>query len=395
MAAERAATPGCESVVHLNNAGAALPTAATVQAEVDHLWLEARIGGYEAAAQVADHLAAVRAEAARLVGAADDEVALTVSDTQGWARALFGFALGGGIGPGDRILADRISYDSHYIALLQVAEHWGARLEVVPSEPDGSIDLDSLQSALSAGRVSLCSVTHVGTHRGLVNPVEEVGAACRAAGVPYFLDACQSVGQMPVDVERTGCDVLTTTGRKWLRGPRGTGFLYVRRSTAERMRPPGAGGDGAVWLDAERVEFRPGAARFAEFEVPVAAQLALGVALRHTASLGVAAIEERVAELAGWLRRALAAVDGVTVHDAGRRLCGIVAFTVDEVPADRVKSEALEAGVNVSVSEAAAARLDMTDPRPEATVRASPHYYNTEDDLSALVGVVREAAHRR
>ncbi len=394
VAAERAATPGCEEVVHLNNAGAALPTAATVQAEVDHLWLEARRGGYEAAAMVADRVTATRAAAARLVGAAEDEVVLAGSDTQGFARALWGFVLGGGVAPGDRILTDRLAYDSHYMALLQVAGHVGAAVEVVRSETGGDVDLEALDAALSAGPVALCTATHVGTHRGLVNPVEEMGAACRAAGVPFFLDACQSVGQLAVDVDAVGCDVLTTTGRKWLRGPRGTGFLYVRQAMAARLQPPGAGGDGAVWLDADRFEFRAGAARFAEFEVPVAAQVGLGVALDHVLELGVDAISVRVGELAARLRRTLGEVDGVSVHESGRRLSGIVAFTVEGTEPAGVKAEAAQRHVNVSVSEAPAARLDMATPRPAATVRASPHYYNTDAELDALVEVARDLAAR-
>ena len=394
VGAERAATPGCASVAHLNNAGAALPTGATVQAEIDHLLLESRIGGYEAAAVVADRLAGVRRSAARLIGADEDDVVLTGSDTQGWARALWGFALGGGVGGGQRLLVDRIAYDSHYMTLLEVAVTFEATVDVVPSERDGTVDLDALRHALSAGAVALCAATHVGTHRGLVNPVEEMGAICRDHETPFFVDACQSVGQLVVDVDQIGCQVLTGTGRKWLRGPRGTGFLYVRRATAERMRPPGAGGDGAVWLDADNYEFRPGATRFAEFEVPVAAHLGLGVAVDHAADLGIDIVAERVGRLAEQLRRSLRATDGAAVHDEGRRLAGIVAFTVPGTDPFEVKAAANRAGINVSVSEAPAARLDMGGARPAATVRASPHYYNTEEELDALVGVVRELSTR-
>lgn len=385
-------TPGCASVAHLNNAGAALPTEATLAAEIDHLRLEAQIGGYEAATVVAERLAAVRAGAAQLIGAQDDEVVLTGSDTQGWARALWGFALGGGVAEGHRMLIDRIAYDSHYMALLQVAEHWGATIEVVPSQNDGTVDLDALSAVVSSGPVALCTTTHVGTHRGLVNPVEEMGVICRGAGVPFFVDACQSAGQIPLDVETVGCDVLTATGRKWLRGPRGTGFLYVRRDLAERMVPPGVGGDGAVWLDADRLEYRPGTARFVEFEIPVAAHLGLGTAIEHAATLGIDIISERVAGLAGQLRGLLRATDSVSEHDGSGRQAGIVSFTVEGVEPLAVKGAAAAAGVNVSVTEAPAARLDMGGHRPTTTVRASPHYYNTDEELTALVEVLGEVS---
>ncbi len=390
VATERSLTPGCASVAHLNNAGAALPTEATVAAQIEHLRLEAKIGGYEAAALAAERLAAVRAAAALLVGADDDEVVLTGSDTQGWGRALWGFALGGGVAEGHRMLIDRMAYDSHYMALLEVARHWGAGIEVVPSQTDGTLDLGALSAALSSGPVAFCTATHVGTHRGLVNPVEEMGVLCRGAGVPFFVDACQSVGQLPLDVEAIGCDVLTATGRKWLRGPRGTGFLYVRRGLAERMRPPGVGGDGAVWLDADHFEFRPGTTRFVEFEIPVAAHLGLGVAIEHAVALGIDVIAERVGDLAERLRRLLRTTDGVSEHDGAGRQAGIVSFTVEDVEPLAVKRAAAAAGVNVSVTEAPAARLDMGGDRPTTTVRASPHYYNTAEELAALVAVLRE-----
>jgi selenocysteine lyase/cysteine desulfurase len=386
--AERAATPGCTRVAHLNNAGAALPTAATLEAVVGHLRLESERGGYEAAAMMSDRLAAIRSSAARLLGADAGEVVPAGSDTQAWTKALWGFALGGGIDGGTRLVVDRIAYDTHYLGLLQVCELTGATIEVVPSTDDGTLDLVALGEALASGRAALASLTHIGTHRGLVNPVEEAGAACRHAGVPFFLDACQSVGQLPVDVGRIGCDVATTTGRKWLRGPRGTGLLYARSDFADRLRPPGIGEAGAVWEDAGHYHLRPGADRFLEFEVPVAAHLGLGVALDHALTLDMEAVETRVRHLGEHLRNGLTDIDGVEVHDGGRRRSGIVTFTSVRASPDEVKERASAAGINVSVSRAPAARLDMTAPNPTSVVRASPHYYNTEDELDRLVEVV-------
>jgi cysteine desulfurase / selenocysteine lyase len=376
--AERALTPGCATVAHLNNAGAALPTAPTVDAVVEHLRLEAERGGYEAAAMVAGRLSALRSSAARLIGARDGEVVVTGSDTQGWAKALWGFALGGGVAEGSRLLADRISYDSHYLGLLQVCELTGATIEVVASTDRGTLDLGALAAALDPGRVALASLTHIGTHRGLINPVEEAGAACRQAGVPLFLDACQSIGQIPVDVGRIGCDVATATGRKWLRGPRGTGLLFVSAGFAERLKPPGIGAEGALWEDADHYRLRPGTERFAEFEGPVAAHLGLGVAIDHALDIGIDTIAERVVHLGERLRTDLGAIDGVDIHDGGVDRSGIVTFT--------------SAHINVSVSEAPWARLDMAAPNPGAVVRASPHYYNTEAELDRLVDVVTTVA---
>ncbi len=386
--AERAATPGCATVAHLNNAGAALPTEATLAAMIEHLRLESERGGYEAAGLAADRIAGLRPSAARLLDCDAAEVVVTGSDTQSWSKALWGLALGGGIGRGMHLLVDRMAYDSHYLGLLQVCELTGATIEVVPSTGDGTLDLEALNDALRSGRVALASVTHVGTHRGLVNPVEEAGDACRRAGVPYFLDACQSVGQLPVDVTRIGCDVATATGRKWLRGPRGTGLLYVRAGFAERLNPPGVGGSAAVWEDADHYKPRPGADRFLEYEVPVAAHIGLGVAIDHALAIGIESIAARVQGLGAQLRRDLAAVDGVEVRDGGARQCGIVTFTSARATPTEVSEAASAAGINVWVSDAPAARLDMTPPNPASVVRASPHYFNTGAELDRLVDQV-------
>jgi cysteine desulfurase/selenocysteine lyase len=391
VTAERAATPGCATVAHLNNAGAALATDVTLAVLVEHLRSESELGGYEAAAAAAERLAAVRAAAATLLGAAAGEVVITGSDTQSWTKALWGFAHRGGVGRGQRVLADRIAYDSHYLGLLQVCGLTGGVIEVVASAPDGTIDLDSLSTALDAGGVALAALTHIGTHRGLVNPVEEAGALCRRAGVPFFLDACQSVGQIPVDVGRIGCVVATATGRKWLRGPRGTGLLYVESAFAERLEPPGIGWSSAVWVDADHYRLRDGTDRFLDFEIPVAAHLALGEAIDHALALGVEAIGARIIGLAEQLRGRLTGLEGVTVHDGGNRRSGIVTFTVDGLDPAAVVGAAAARGINVSVSEAPWARLDMVPPNPPAVVRASPHYYNTEDELDRLIDTVRSS----
>lgn len=394
VTAERAATPGCSGVAHLNNAGAALPTGETLAAQMEHLRAESELGGYEAAKAAADRLVDVRDAAATLLGAGRGEVVVTGSDTQSWTKAIWGLALGGGIGRGQRILVDRIAYDSHYLGLVQICRLTGATLEVVESTPVGALDLDSLSGALAAGGVALAALTHVGTHRGLVNPVEEAGGACRQAGVPFFLDACQSAGQIEVDVGRIGCQVATATGRKWLRGPRGTGLLYVDSAFAESLEPPGIGWSSAIWEDAHHYRLRDGTDRFLDFEVPVAAHLALGRAIDHVLALGIEAISARIGVLAEGLRRDLSNLAGVRVHDGGERRSGIVSFTVEGVEPAAVAAAASDRGINVSVSEAPWARLDMSPPNPTAVVRASPHYYNTEEETGRLVDTVGSLDHR-
>ena len=383
----RATTPGCARVAHLNNAGAGLMSVATLDAVREHLELEATIGGYEAADAAAELTAATRARAAALLGADPAEVAVTTSDTAAFAKAFWGFVFSGGLAGGGRILVDRLAYSSHYFAVVHAARLHGLTVDVVPSEADGTIDIGALRSMLDE-RVRLVSATHVATHRGLVNPVADVGAACRAAGVPFFLDACQSVGQLPVDVRAIGCDVLTATGRKWLRGPRGTGLLWVRRELLTTLEPPGIDGAGATWTD-DGFTLAADGSRLEEFEGPIAAKIGLGVAIGETLTIGIDAIAARVDRLAERLRALLRDVRGVGVHDGGKRRSGIVTFTVAGVDVADVRAAAAVARVNVSVSPMTAAMLDMPGSGHDAVVRASPHAYNTDDELDRLVAVVR------
>jgi cysteine desulfurase / selenocysteine lyase len=385
----RADTPGCHRVVHLNNAGAALPTRQVTDAVVEHLHLEAELGGYEAEAAARDRIDDTRAALAELFGVDRAHVALTTSDTVAWSKALWGLELAGWFDRGGRVLVDRASYNSHYLALLQVAERHDVALEVVAGTDDGTLDLDDLDRRLDPD-VLLVSATHVGTHRGLVNPVAQVGARTRAAGVPFFLDACQSAGQLPVDLAAIGCDVATGTGRKFLRGPRGTGWLVVRPEWSERMVPPGIDGTSAEWTSPDSYRLADGARRFEEFETGYAARIGLGVAVRQTLALGIETIAARVGGLAEQLRDHLRAV-GAEVHDGGSARCGIVTFTVPGIDSAQVRDRLAAARINVSVTAAPFAQLDMTQRGLVDAVRASPHVYNTADESAQLVEVVERA----
>jgi cysteine desulfurase / selenocysteine lyase len=387
----RADTPGCREVVHLNNAGAALPPTVVTDAVIEHLRLEATIGGYEAAAAT-DRVEHTYDAVAQLIGCDAAEVALVENATRAWDMAFYAFRFA----PGDRILTGRAEYASNVIAMLQMAARTGARVEVIDDDEHGQVDVADLERRLDdgSGPVKLVAITHVPTHGGLVNPVVEIGQRTRSAGVPYLLDACQSVGQMVVDVREVGCDVLAATGRKFLRGPRGTGFLYVAADLVEQLEPPMLDLHAARWTAPDEYVIRPDARRFETWESNVAGRIGLGVAIDYAIALGLDAIEHRVTALAAALRERLSALPTVAVHDLGARRCGIVSFTVAGVPAADVREKLADARINTSVSLVDYSRLDLPRRGVPDLVRASVHYYNTEDELDRLVQEV-DAMSRR
>lgn len=390
VARARADTPGCtDDRIHLNAAGSSLPPRPVLDAVVEHLELEARLGGYEAEAAAAERLDAAYPALARLLGCDPDEVAIVENATRAWDMAFYSLPFRSG----DRILTATAEYESNYLAYLQVCRRTGARVEAVPDDEHGQISVDALERMLDE-RVRLISITHVPTNGGLVNPAEQVGAVARRAGVPFLLDACQSFGQMPLDVERIGCDMLSATGRKYLRGPRGTGVLYVRRSLAETLEPPFIDLRAAEWLDPERYRLAPGARRFENWESFVAGRAGLAVAAGYALDLGLEAIRDRVTGLAERLRGLLAAIPGVEVRDLGIERCGIVSFTVAGVAPPDVAAELARRGVHVIPSRRSSTLLDMDARGLDALVRASVHYYNTDEELERAAAAVEAVAAR-
>jgi selenocysteine lyase/cysteine desulfurase len=389
VARARAETPGCGDVVHLNNAGAALPTRAVLDTVIEHLELEGRVGGYMASDLVAERAQRVYDSVATLLGASPHEIALVENATRAWD--MVAYSLCTSFTPGDRVLTSQAEYASNVIGLLQLAQRSGASLEVVPDDESGQLSVAALEDVLD-DRVRLVAMSWIPTQGGLVNPAAAVGTVTRAAGVPYLLDACQAAGQLPIDVAALGCDFLSATGRKYLRAPRGTGLLYVRDEWIERLDPPFLDVHAAQWAAGSRIVPRRDARRFESWERSVANQLGLGAAVDHALELGVEAIASRVIALAATLRDRLRTVPGLTLHDRGVERCGIVTFTIDGVDEFELAAVLRAQGINISVSTIDFARYDFEARGLTAVARASVHYYNTDEELTRLVDAVVSAS---
>ncbi|WP_456428022.1 aminotransferase class V-fold PLP-dependent enzyme [Rhodocaloribacter sp.] len=383
LARVREETPGCRNVLHFNNAGMALTPRPVLEAQIGHLRREAETGGYEAAAEAREALEHTYDALAAMLGCDREEVALVENATRAWDMAFYAMPFA----PGDRILTSRASYASNFIAFLQVARRTGASVDVVPSDADGQVSVEALRQMIDE-RVKLIALTHMPTNGGLVNPAAEVGRVAREADIPFLLDACQTAGQMPLDVDALGCDMLSATGRKFMRGPRGTGFLYVRRSRIETLDPPFLDLHAATWATPDRYEIRRDARRFETWEGNVAGKIALGTAVDYAMEQGLDAIRERVQALAGHLRTRLDALPGCATHDLGRIRGGIVTFTADFMEAREIRRRLRERGINVSVSTPSSTLLDAGARRLPDLVRASVHYYNTEEEVERFCETV-------
>ena len=376
-------TPGTEHVLHFNNAGSSLMPQAVLDAQIRHLQLEARIGGYESAARVHASIDRVYDAAAALIGARRDEIAVIENATRAWDMAFYSIPFE----PGDRILTAMAEYASNFIAYLQVARKTGAVVEVIPNDEHGQTSAEALAAMLD-DRVKLVSITHVPTNGGLVNPVNEIGRLAHEAGALFLVDACQSVGQMPIDVDAMQCDMLSTTGRKYLRGPRGTGFLYVRDEVVETLEPVMLDLHAATWVARDQYEIAAGAKRFENWETNYAAKIGLGVAIDYALAWGMEGIWERVQVLANRLRQELETIPGITVRDLGEVRCGIVTFEVAGKDPASIRDALAEHAINVTASGPASTRLDMEDRGIQGMVRASVHYYNSEDEVSRFCEIL-------
>jgi selenocysteine lyase/cysteine desulfurase len=383
----RVDTPGCSRVTHLNNAGAALVPQSVREAIAAHLKLEEEVGGYEAAEAQAGAMRESYAALARLLGAEAHNIALVQNSTVAFAQAVSAFDLGAE----DTILTSRADYASNQIMYLSLARRRGVTIVRAPDAAEGGIDADAVQKLVGQRRPSLVALTWIPTNSGLVQPVDVIGEICRDAEVPYLIDACQAVGQLPIDLERLHCDFLAATSRKFLRGPRGLGFLYV----ADRMLKRGAHPllvdmHGATWTSRDDFVLTPDARRFETWEFAYALVLGLGAAARYAMEVGLDTARDRARDLAAYARDRVGSLPGVRVLDRGPELCAIATATFEGRNAKDLKLELRARGINTSSPEREDAVIDMDEKGASSALRISPHYYNTREEIDTAVEALEQ-----
>ena len=378
----RSDTPGCTGLVHLNNAGAALMPRPVHAAILAHLSLEQEIGGYEAAEAQVDAIQRSYSAMARIVGAEARNIALVQNSTVAFAQALSAFDLGAG----DIVLTSRSDYASNQIMYLSLAQRREVEIVRAPDAPEGGVDPEAVRTLIRRRRPALVALTWIPTNSGLVQPVQAVGLICNEAGVPYLVDGCQAAGQVPIDVGSLHCDYLSGTARKFLRGPRGLGFLYV----SDRVLKAGAHPllvdmHGADWTDPDAFKLTPDARRFETWEFAVALVLGLGAAAEYALEVGVDTAGRRARELADYARVRLAALRGVRVLDRGPELCAIVTAAIAGRDTRDIKLILRARGINTSSPHREDAVIDMDEKGTTSALRISPHYYNTTEEIDTAV----------
>ncbi|MCK6188123.1 aminotransferase class V-fold PLP-dependent enzyme [Pseudomonas sp. EYE_354] len=383
----RADTPAVAQLIHFNNAGAALMPAPVIDAMTRHIQLEANLGGYEATGQQSAQVDTVYGAIARLINAQPEEIAVIENATRAWDMAFYSLPLK----PGQVVLTSTTEYAGNYIPYLQLKQQRGIEIRVIPNDEHGQVSLSALKGMLDDDRVALISLPVIATNGGPVQPIEQIGALARAAGVLFLLDACQGVGQMPIDVQKIGCHMLTATSRKYLRGPRGMGFLYVERSLCQQLEPVFLDLHAASLQTAHAFTIRPDARRFENWECNVAAKLGLGAAVEYALAQGIEPMWRRIQHLADYLRQRLADIPGVTPQDLGTVKSGIVTFTHCGGSVAQVQQwlASQDKRINVSTSTFRSTLLDMQHRDLLEVSRASLHAYNTEAEIDTMIAALR------
>lgn len=354
-----------------------------IEAMQNHLKLEGEIGGYEAADQMHDVIEHTYDAAAKLIDAHKNEIAIVENATRAWDMAFYSIPFK----TGDVILTSMAEYASNYLAFLQISKRCGVEIKTIPNDDWGQVSISALKELIDS-HVKLIAITHIPTNGGLVNPAAEIGKVARDANILYLLDACQSVGQIDFKVGEIGCDILSATGRKYLRGPRGVGFLYVRKNLLDQLEPPFLDLHAATWIAKNQYLVREDARRFENWETNYAVKIGLGVAIDYSMNWGLEKIQKRVIQSGEILRNELAALHGVRVFDLGKIRCGIVTFLIDGWEPEDVLNALRAQNVNVSVSSFYSTRLDMEARNLKGLLRASVHYYNSEEEIHRFCSLI-------
>ncbi|MEL6720780.1 MAG: aminotransferase class V-fold PLP-dependent enzyme [Bacteroidota bacterium] len=382
----RQETPACLDKIHFNNAGASLQPQIVVQSVLDYLQIEAQTGGYETAEWRAKDIQGFYLAVASLLKTDARNIAYAHHATEAYNKALSSVPFE----KGDVLLTTDDDYASNQIAFLQLQQKLGIQIVRAAQLPKGGVDVNAVEALIKKHQPKLVAVTHIPTNSGLIQDVYSIGQLCQQYDILYLVDACQSVGQLDLDVNKMHCDFLSGTARKYLRGPRGVGFLYVSdKALQANLEPLFLDLGSANWIGTNAYEVDPSARRFEYWEKNYANVLGTKTAIEYAIEIGLSNIENRVAKLATYARQQLAQETSLSVLDRGTKQCGIVTVHAPHLNGSKLKAALFANNIYVSLATKTSALIDFQQKGVDWALRISPHYFNTEEEIDRLIDCLK------
>ncbi len=371
--------------IFLNNAGSSLSPSVVTKKIQGFLHQEELFGGYKLEEIQTRQIATFYEQAAKLLNCKEQNIAFAHDATDAYIKALSSIPFK----KGDVIITSSNDYASNQIQFISLQQRYGVVLKRINSLNNGDIDLTHFQELVQEQRPSLVAITHIPTNSGLIQDVAAIGEICHQLEILYLVDACQSVGQIAVDIQKIKCDFLSATGRKFLRGPRGTGLLFVSdRVLASKMSPLLIDGWGAKWTGLNEFAMKPSAKRFETWERSYALVVGLAEAIRYANEIGMDIIEECNKELQDQLRNKLRKIDGVSLYDKGSQMANLITWRKAGIDLEELKTHLDDQEVYYSVSTLEWGLIDFKDKGVEWVIRFSPHYFNTMTEMDKVAGIL-------
>lgn len=378
-------TPYCQDKIFVNSAGSSLQPSVVLEAVKNYLHKEAQFGGYKVADTQEAEIATFYEAVAQLINTQSSNIAFAHDATDAYLKALSAIPFQ----KGDLVITSQDDYSSNQIQFLSLQKRFGISIQRIQTLPNGDLDINHFQELIAKQTPKLVAITHVPTNSGLIQQVEAIGAICHKREILYLVDACQSVGQLVVDVQKIKCDFLSATGRKFLRGPRGTGFLYVSdRALAKGLTPLFIDGGGAVWTKENEYQVLPTARRFQTWEKPYALMMGLTTAIQYATTIGLANIEAYNQQLMQKLRTNLAAIPNIKIFDKGAKTCNLLTFRKEGKSAPTIQQVLDKHGVFHGLSTKEWGVIDYGEKGVDWTIRLSPHYFNTLTEMDRLAEII-------
>ena len=377
--------PYYKNKIFLNSAGSSIMPKSVVQRIDYYLREEERFGGYKVVELNEGEISDFYSKTAKLINCKPHNIAFANSATDAYSKALSSIDFK----KDDSIITTDDDYVSNHIQFISLKRRFGIKIIRIKTLENGGINITDFEELVKKHNPKLVSVTHIPTNSGLIQNIESIGEICHRHQILFLIDACQSIGQLSIDVKKIKCDFLTATGRKFLRGPRGTGFLFVSdRLLNDGYFPLMIDLRGARWTGIDKFEILESAKRFENWEIPYSLLVGLTEAINYANHIGLDYIESYNEKLMAHFRKNLSGIPGIRLFDIGLKICNILTFVKDGVSLKETKEKLDKNNVLFSISKKESAFIDFNKKEIDWAIRLSPHYFNTIEEIDKTVEII-------